>query len=72
MDLFEQETNLKCDIKPQGHRQCSTLEGQTEYYGDIIQKSKGVKKNLVFTYKECMDRFNPPPHQKSTIHQNSG
>ena len=44
MDHFEHETNLKCDNKRQGHRQCSTLEGQKDYYGDIIQKSKGVKK----------------------------
>ena len=43
MDLFEQDTNLKCVIKRQGHRQCSTLEGQ-EDYGDIIQKYEGVKK----------------------------
>ena len=46
MDPLEQETNLKCDTKRQGHRQCSTLEGQNDYYGNIIQKSKGVKKNL--------------------------
>ena len=25
MGLFEQETSLKCDIKRQRHRQCSTL-----------------------------------------------
>ena len=36
MDLFELETNLKCDIKRQGHRQCSTLEGQKDYYRDIM------------------------------------
>ena len=44
MDLFKQKTNSKCDIKRQGHRQLLTLEGQKDYYGDIIQKSKMVKK----------------------------
>ena len=47
MDLFEQETNLKCDIKRQGHWQCLTLEGQKDYCRDIIQKSKVVKNNYV-------------------------
>ena len=47
MDLFEQEPNSKCNITLQGHRQCSTLEGQNDYYENIIQKSKGVKKILL-------------------------
>ena len=46
IDLFEQETNSKRNIKCQGYRQCSTLEGQKDYYGDIIQKSNGVKKSI--------------------------
>ena len=44
IDLFEQETNSKRNIKCQGYRQCSTLEGQKDYYGEIIQNSKWVKK----------------------------
>ena len=45
IDLFEQETNSKRNIKCQGYKQCSTLEGQKDYYGDIIQKILRVKKN---------------------------
>ena len=45
IDLFEQETNSKRNIKCQGYRQCSTFEGQKDYYKNIIQNSKWVKKN---------------------------
>ena len=43
-DPLRPPTNKTPDIKRQGHRQCSTLGGQKNYYGDIIQKSKGSKK----------------------------
>ena len=59
MDLFEQEANLRCDIKRQGHRQCSTLEGQKDYYGDIIQKS--IEKIKKAKQKFAHKIFCPPP-----------
>ena len=44
--LFVQDPNTKRNIKLQEHRQCSTLDDQKDFYGDIIKKSNGVKQNL--------------------------